>query len=238
MAITIPSINAAASADTFGVLYSRFNTIANAMSTQVVTTAANTTGGPTTGNAIVSGIFSATVLTTPTLRGGNVATPDVLNVVSNVVVGNNSSLTVGNSSVNSFVNSTFISVNTAQITTLNVATMTLGSSLGIGDATGSYFAFSTTNTSNQTIDSFLMANVRSAEYLIQITDTSGNNYQISKILVVHDGSTGYMTEYGIISSNSTLGILSVASNSTAVLLQIAPAAANNVIKATRTTIKV
>lgn len=47
---------------------------------------------------------------------------------------------------------------------------------------------------------------RSAEYLVQITQDS--SYQVSKIILVHNGTTPYITEYGtVLSGSSTLGSL-------------------------------
>lgn len=44
---------------------------------------------------------------------------------------------------------------------------------------------------------------RSAKYLIQITQ--GSTYQVSEILVLHNGTTTTMTEYAVLESNSALG---------------------------------
>lgn len=56
------------------------------------------------------------------------------------------------------------------------------------------------------IDTFAATSGRSAKYIIQITQ--GANYQVSEILVIHDGTTAFMTEYAILETNGSLGTLS------------------------------
>jgi hypothetical protein len=54
------------------------------------------------------------------------------------------------------------------------------------------------------VDNWAVATYRSGRYTIQITQ--GSNYQISEILVIHNGTTTYMTEYAVLeSSGSALG---------------------------------
>lgn len=237
MAITIPQINTAPGGDQFTLLYQRFNLVANAMSTQVITVSANTTGGPTTGNVNLSGIMGATVIATPTLRGGTVDTPNTLSITSNVgVTGDH--LFVGNGTVNTVINSTSLNVNNATIANLVVTTLSLGSTISIGDFSDSYVTKTTSNTSNQTIDNFSFSTHRSAEYLISIKDNNANNFQVSKILIVHDGVDAYMTEYGIIVSNSTMGTMSAAANTTDALLTFLPVSNNVTLKMKRTVLKI
>jgi hypothetical protein len=58
------------------------------MSSNVVTADATSNGSLTTGNVQVNGYFYATTLITSGLRGGNVASSDILNVVSNTAFKN------------------------------------------------------------------------------------------------------------------------------------------------------
>jgi len=46
------------------------------------------------------------------------------------------------------------------------------------------------------IDTWAKASYRSAKYVISIKDVTNSEYQSSEILVVHDGTTSYLTEYG------------------------------------------
>jgi hypothetical protein len=237
MAITIQQINTSPLGDPFTILYQRFNLVANAMSTQVLTSSANTIGAPTIGNVALSGIMGATVVATPTIRGGSVAVANDLIISSNVGV-QGDHLYVGNSTSNTIVNSTAIVVNNASIANLVVTSLSLGSALAIGDITFSYITKTTSNTSNQTIDNFSMSVYRSAEYLSEIKDNVANNFQVSKILLIHDGVIGYMTEYGIVVSNSTMGVMSASANTTDALLTFMPVSNNTTLKMTRTVMKI
>lgn len=51
-------------------------------------------------------------------------------------------------------------------------------------------------------DTWPAATFRSAKYLVQITQ--GTNYQVSELLVIHNGTTTYMTEYAVLETNGAL----------------------------------
>jgi hypothetical protein len=57
------------------------------------------------------------------------------------------------------------------------------------------------STSAVAIDTFDKAVYRSAKYQIQVTN--GANYEVSEVLVVHNGTTAYRTQYGLISTSGT-----------------------------------
>ena len=84
----------------------------------------------------------------------------------------------------------------------------VGTKLYAGTQTAITGTTTTVATTSQTVtDQFSTSEFRSAEYLIQITQ--GSSYQVSKIILVHDGTTPYITEYGTLLSGSTLGTLDV-----------------------------
>jgi len=62
--------------------------------------------------------------------------------------------------------------------------------------------YTTSGTSAETVDSFALATFRSAEYTVSIT--SGSSYQSSKLLVLHDGTTASVTEFGTLRTGSNL----------------------------------
>lgn len=96
--------------DTFAAWVTKTNNLLDDMSTVVITTAANTIGGYTSGNAYVNGFFSAnTIAITQTLRGGTIATAAPLAIGSNVAISNGYSLYIGNSTVNVSINATSFS---------------------------------------------------------------------------------------------------------------------------------
>lgn len=62
--------------------------------------------------------------------------------------------------------------------------------------------FTTTTTNQSVIDSFSRKRFQSAKYQIQVE--SNNNYQTTELLVVHDNTTTYITEYGTILTQESL----------------------------------
>lgn len=112
----------------------------------------------------------------------------------------------------------------------------VGSELYVGTQTAVTGTTTTVATTSETVtDQFSTTEFRSAEYLVQITQ--GSSYQVSKILLVHDGTTPYITEYGTLLSGSTLGTLDVdITGGNARLLVTMANAASASVKVSRTSI--
>ncbi len=55
------------------------------------------------------------------------------------------------------------------------------------------------------LDSWAIATYRACKYLVYIAQ--GTNYQVSEVLVVHNGSTTFMAEYAVLETNGTLGTI-------------------------------
>jgi hypothetical protein len=85
-------------------------------------------------------------------------------------------------------------------------------------------------TAATTIDSFAIATFRSARVQVQITQ--GTNYQTSDVLIIHNGTTANVVEYGSIATNDYLGTFSSTVSGGNCLLQI------NMSSATSSTVKV
>lgn len=234
MSVTIQQINTAANADTFSIAWQRLNQMANVISTQAMTVDASNTGSITVGNGHVSGYLSATLLATNTLRGGNVSTSGVLNIISDAAV-SNGILYVGNSTVNTYINSTSIVVNNAVIQNLQATSLVL-SGISLGNSAIASITSATGGLASQIIDSFLLANYRAAEYTITVSDINANSQLFSKLLLIHNVGNAYITEYGTITTNTALGTFSATVNTTAVQLVFTPAVSNTRIQAIRTTI--
>ena len=94
----------------------------------------------------------------------------------------------------------------------------------------------TSTTANNIVDSFAKATYRSAKYYVQIT--AGSDYHITEVLLLHDGSQVYVTEYGTVYSNTSLGNVSANINSSNVNLLVAPTNSSSVIKTKRIMIDV
>jgi len=58
-----------------------------------------------------------------------------------------------------------------------------------------------TTTANQIIYSMPTATYRSAKLMVQMT--SGTSYQVTELLIIHDGTNAFMTQYGDIATTGT-----------------------------------
>ena len=93
-------------------------------------------------------------------------------------------------------------------------------------------------TGSTTIDTFAGGTYRSAKYIIQVDDGSGN-YETREALVVHDGTTAYITEYAMVYTGSDLlGDASVTMSGSNVLLQYTPTSGSVTVKVIATYIDV
>ena len=61
---------------------------------------------------------------------------------------------------------------------------------------------STSATTQVAIDTFTAATFRSARYTIQVTNSTDSTYHITEVLLIHDGTTPQITEYGTIFTGS------------------------------------
>lgn len=89
-------------------------------------------------------------------------------------------------------------------------------------------------TANQVLDSISATTYRSVKYQIQIT--SGSDYHVTEVAVVHDGTTAYITEYGTITTASSLASFDADINSGNIRLLTTPVNAVTVYKVMATTI--
>jgi hypothetical protein len=140
-------------------------------------------------------------------------------------------------------------ISTTDYTTPNSAAITFTSNVIAGDVVqivaqipalsvieGVSNSQSTSTTANTIVDSFAKATYRSAKYYIQIT--AGSDYHITEALLLHDGSQVYVTEYGTVFSNTSLGNVSANINSSNVNLLVAPTNSSSVVKTKRITLDV
>ena len=95
--MAIPELYAGANINpdthTFAAWLNRTNQLSDDMAYRAVTVNNTAVGGLTTGNAQVTGSFAATILATPTLKGGTVNTDGNITVVSNLVTNEHVSFT-------------------------------------------------------------------------------------------------------------------------------------------------
>ena len=83
-------------------------------------------------------------------------------------------------------------------------------------------------TSAVVVASFPLATFRSGKYLVQVT--KGTTYEVSEVLVVHNGSVATQVQYGVTFTDATLGSTSAAIVSANVELSYTGVAAGNTVK--------
>lgn len=249
--------------NTYDYWRTRTNELAVAMSTYAVTTNSNTA----VGNAAITGTFSAntflignTGTINATSYSGSANSASYIgsliasNVVSNAQLQANLSayanltapffttIKVGNATSNISINAP----NTTQIASGNYFLNANGSyaivssnSVFIGNNSLQAVNLTTSSLANVNLDTFSTNIYRSAEYLISIKDNNnGANFQLSKLLVIHDGTTPSVTEYGTVLTGSSIGSFNASIASNTLSLQFIPASSNTVINANRITITV
>jgi hypothetical protein len=95
--------------------------------------------------------------------------------------------------------------------------------------------FTTSVIGQQVIDTISAVNFTTINYTVQIF--ANGSYHSTNLTVVHDGVNAYMSEYGAITTVSTLGTFTVDISGGLVRLLFDPIFANSTIKAVRTSIK-
>jgi hypothetical protein len=103
--------------------------------------------------------------------------------------------------------------------TANVGTLIVTGATTFGNLTANYVALNgglTSNrsnvvvTTNTVIDQFAPSTFRTAKYIISASGDDG--FQSVETLLIHDGTTAYITIYGSICSNNTADIIELSSN--------------------------
>ncbi|TDK63566.1 hypothetical protein [Sapientia aquatica] len=93
---------------------------------------------------------------------------------------------------------------------------------------------SSTTTANQIIDSVLTASVLAVKYLVHVV--SGSSYQAGEILILHDGVTPSICEYGDINTGSVLATFDATIATGNLNLVFTPTNAVTTVKVIRTSI--
>ena len=86
----------------------------------------------------------------------------------------------------------------------------------------------------ENVDTWSASTYRSAKYVYQVSNTDKTEYQSGEILIVHDGTTAYLTEYAkMATGNNDLVTFTVDINSGNVRLRAQAQAPNSALKARR-----
>jgi len=107
-----------------------------------------------------------------------------------------------------------------------------GSGGDLDDAIG----YASSSTSALVINTYNKATYRTAKYIVQAN--TSDSFAASEALVIHDGTTAYLTEYGELQSNNQLYNLSANVNGSDVELVVTPTGSGTTFKTKRIAIKV
>lgn len=268
------------STDTFAQWLSLTNQMANAYQ-NVVTTATNTAGDTTAGNAFVSGTIGGnTVVVNYRMRGGTVDTAANLAIVSNVTVtasnstfvsnvyfnssnvtmnsntfaitgvagGNAVTITTNSTATNTFVYSHTLSVqaNTTMTNSTSFSNsvsvtgpVSVSNTISFPDNTLGSNSITVSGTTANIVDSFSGSTYRGGKYVVSVKDNSNSVYQMTEMLIMHDGSTGYTTEYATLRHiSNNLVTFSANVSGTTVRLWATPTVANSTYKISRSLLTV
>lgn len=203
--MTISVANVDTSADTFGQWVAKTNQIAYALSTKVVSTDSNTA----TGNAAISGSFSANVLYGNTVSGGNTSAAANLTFSSNALFQQNVFFTgarffmgsAANLQINSG-NSTFrvLTVNSAAGNTLSVSKITSADLTDFNTSSvgnGQVLVYSSANSYWYNTNS-INFNANTLDVTFANTITVGNssvNVSVNSTMVAVNGSAALLKVY-------------------------------------------
>jgi hypothetical protein len=268
------------STDTFAQWLSLTNQMANAYK-NVVTTATNTAGDTTSGNAFVSGILGGnSVVVNYQMRGGTVETAANLAIVSNVTItaanstfvsnvyfnssnvtmnsntfaitglGGGNSITISSNAEGTntriFANTLYVQGNTtiANSTTFsNSVTVTgalnVSNVVNFSDNSLGSNSVTVSSTTANVVDSFSGTTFRGGKYVISVKDNTNSVYQMTELLLMHDGSTGYTTEYATLRHvSNNLVVFSANIAGSTVRLWATPTVANSTYKISRNLLEV
>lgn len=90
---------------------------------------------------------------------------------------------------------------------------------------------------NYIVDEFQATDYRSLKYLISLHETDNDKYYSSELLFTHDNTNVYMTEYGVLQTDSDLGIIDANISAGNFQLTIVPHYVNTQIRAKRINIE-
>jgi hypothetical protein len=160
------------------------------------------------GVKLAVGDYTATNGTSVVLDVG-AALNDVVEIVSFETVRLNSdsyvSTITGTANQITVVGSGSVSADVTLSLPQNIHTSAIPTFAGVTLANGGVRSLTLTTsatTANQVLDSISVTTFRSAKYQIQVT--SSTSYHVTEVVVVHDGTDTFVTEYGTITTGASL----------------------------------
>lgn len=87
----------------------------------------------------------------------------------------------------------------------------------------------TSTSSNQVLDSVSKTSVRTLRYIIQASNSTTSEYHAASILMIHDGTTVYLTEYGTVLTGNSLASFDADISSGNIRLLVTPTNASSTV---------
>ncbi len=111
------------------------------------------------------------------------------------------------------------------LTTDGSGTLTFASAAGLDGGT-----ITTTSTTETSMDTFAIGTYRSAKYEVSISDATSGEYEFTELSIVHNGTTGSVSQYGTVLTASTeLASFGVDININTLRIRVIPASANSTV---------
>ena len=151
--------------------------------------------------------------TTDTFNDWIVKTNNCATIISNNCVTANGSLglTTGNAYVNGFFSANTLiaqdAIRGGNNTTANVLNISTGFYTNKATYVSNTASF-TDNTALQVVDSFAVTSARTVKYLLQVNATA-IGFQSTEIMLLHNGTDAFLTEYATLTSNTSQGNMAV-----------------------------
>jgi hypothetical protein len=176
-------------------------------------------------------------------------TNELAHAMSNFVVTTDSNTAVGNAEISNAFTANVLIANTIRVsnTTSNIVisvpnTFQISSGDYFLNANGSWtpsispvtsLSTNTTGTTSQEIDNYDMSIFGGVEFFVRVKNNIANGYHATKILTFHNTVNAFSTEYGVLTSNGSLGSFAVSTNATHVILSMTPTSSNTSVNISR-----
>jgi hypothetical protein len=151
--------------------------------------------------------------TTDTFNDWVNKTNNVATIISNncITANGSLSLTTGNSYLNGFFSANTLIAQDAIRGGNNTTANVLNISTGFVTSKTTYISNTVNFTDNvavQVVDSFTLASARTIKYLLQVNATA-IGFQSTEIMLLHNGTDAFLTEYATLTSNTSQGNMAV-----------------------------
>jgi hypothetical protein len=91
----------------------------------------------------------------------------------------------------------------------------------------------TSGTGSNPIDTYASTLFAGAEYTISVKDNIANNYYFTKLLTTHNNGVAYVTDYGGLTTNNSMGVFTISFIGTTVALNFTPLSTSTTVKFVR-----